>query len=565
MSEDIMFPGLAPGLAEAITARGFTALTAVQERVLDPANADRDLLISSQTGSGKTLAVGFVLAPLVEGADGLRALLIAPTRELAAQLGRELTWLYAPLGVKVVVVAGGANPRDEVRALHGRPAVVVATPGRLLDHMDRGAIDPSTVRALVLDEADQMLDLGFRDELEAIMAKVPAERRTHLVSATFSREVLGLAARYQQDAVRVEGTTLGGANADITHVVHVIRPHDTVSALINILLMNPSERALLFVRTRADASELAEVLTREGFFSLPLSGELEQRERNKTLEAFRSGAVWTLVATDVAARGLDIPDVAKVIHVDPPTDVEGFTHRSGRTGRAGNQGTSVILTPPQARERVRMVLKRARVEANWCAVPSPDEVNEAADQRLAAELMAAPEQSELTELAARLLEDHAADPARLVAALLERAGHGGPCAPREVAVVETAAPRAPRGDYVPFRVNFGASHGADPRRLLAMLCRRGRISGDQVGAIRIFDFESTFEVAGAVAKDFAFAAKRRDPRDATIRIEGIHGDRRGPPPQRRDRPARDGNGGNGGWGPPRRGRDQGHAPADHRQ
>jgi ATP-dependent RNA helicase DeaD len=544
MSEEVTFPGLAPNLAEALRARGFTALTAVQERVLEPSLADRDLRISSQTGSGKTLAVGFVLAPLVEGARELRALLIAPTRELAAQLGRELSWLYEPLGAKVVVVAGGANPRDEVRALQTRPAVVVATPGRLIDHMERGAIDPSTVRALVLDEADQLLDLGFRDELEAIVSKLPEERRTHLVSATFSREVLALAERYQGEAVRVEGSTPGAFNADITHVAHVVRPSDTLSALINILLMAPDERALLFVRTRADAADLAECLTRAGFFSLPLSGELEQRERNKTLEAFRSGAVWTLVATDVAARGLDIPDVARVIHVDPPTDVEGFTHRSGRTGRAGQQGTSIMLVPPAARERVRNVLRRARVEPQWCQVPTPDEVHAAADDRLIAELTAAPAESDHRELAERLVAEHAADPARLVAALLTRAGHGGPCEPHDVAPVEREAPRAPRSDFVAFRINWGLEHGADPRRLLAMVCRRGRIRGDQVGAIRIFDEESTFEVVGAVASDFAYAAKRRDPRDARVFIEALRPERRGP--------ARGGHRDKGGWGGPDR-------------
>lgn len=538
------FSALPAPIAGALEQRGFTALTPIQERVLDSALAGRDLRIASQTGSGKTVAIGFVLLPELEAAEQEKtrsgpaqpqALLIAPTRELAAQLQRELTWLLEPLKIGVAVVAGGASYPAELRALKQKPLVVVGTPGRLLDHLEKGHIDPSALGTVVLDEADQMLDLGFRDELESILGHTPDDRRTHLVSATFSRDVLSLAQKFQRDAVMVEGTALGSANRDISHVVHLVRAQDRLSAIINILLMAPDERALLFVRTRADATELSGRLTEAGFHALPLSGELEQRERNKTLEAFRNGVVDTLVATDVAARGLDISDVGRVIHVDPPSDDEGLTHRSGRTGRAGKKGISIMLVMPSAEERVRSIFRRAKIEPVLAPVPTPAEVIRAADERvvaeLEAELAAFSPDPRLEALAERLLEEHGAS--ALVQTLLARVKHTGPCEPREVKVIEPArsrapAPRRPRessDQYVAYRINWGERDGADPRRLLAMVCRRGRITGDQVGAIRISLKESLFEVSAAVAQGFERAAQRVDPRHPGVFVEPLEHER----------------------------------------
>ncbi len=577
------FEALPPAIAAALTSRGFTALTTVQEAVLDPALAGRDLRISSQTGSGKTVAVGLVLVPGLEAAVNERAslppapqtgpspcrpaaLLVAPTRELAAQLQKELSWLYQPLGIRVAAVVGGTSYGGELRSLRTGPLVIVGTPGRLLDHLERGSIDPSAAFSVVLDEADQMLDLGFRDELEAILGKTPPERRTHLVSATFPREVLSLANRYQRNAADVQGTQRGEANEDITHVAHMVRSGERDAVLVNLLLLAPGERTLVFVRTRADAADIADRLANRGFGARALSGEMEQWERTKTLDAFRNGNISTLVATDVAARGLDVPDVSRVIHADPPNDPEAFTHRSGRTGRAGRKGTSIVLLPPSAREGVGRLFRRARVEGTFLPAPTAADVLRAADDRLIAELTAAPaedakEDARLRGLADRLLATE--DPAKLVTALLARARHTGACAPETVTPValqpqrpqafeQRGGPsrggyddRGPRGGYdrgdrgsgpsngpgpihapmhagfVPFRVTWGERHGADPRRVLALVCRRGGIQGNQVGAIRIGEVESTFEVAVPVAAEFAELVRKPDTRDPRIRIEAI--------------------------------------------
>ncbi|MDQ3033839.1 MAG: DEAD/DEAH box helicase, partial [Myxococcota bacterium] len=327
---------LDPALVAALEEKGFTALTQVQRAVLDPAAAGRDLRISSQTGSGKTVAIGFVLHELVaaERTDpkaGPAALVIAPTRELARQVESELSWLYAKMGARVATITGGASYRDEHRALAARPHVVVGTPGRIIDHLDRGTLDVSSVGAVVLDEADRMLDLGFREALESILARTPETRRTHLVSATFADDVRRLADRVQKRAMHVEGTRLGAANVDIEHIVHMVDPRQRFDAVVNLLLAHHDARTLVFARTRADVADIAESLSEAGFGVAPLSGEMEQRERSRALSAFKRGSVRVLVATDVAARGLDVQDVTLVLHVEPPTDADSYTHRSGRT------------------------------------------------------------------------------------------------------------------------------------------------------------------------------------------------------------------------------------------
>lgn len=568
------FPGVPAPLREAMRRRGFTDLTAVQRAVLEQGHDDRDLRISSQTGSGKTVALGLVLAKAI--ASGTRAsrsptaLVITPTRELAAQVQKELEWLLEGIDdASVDVVTGGTSVSMERRRLTRGPRVVVGTPGRLLDHMKGGALDCGSITQLVLDEADQMLDMGFRDELEAILEGMPTERRTHLVSATFAPEVRRLADRYQKDAVFVQGTKLGAANEDIEHVAYPARFHERYDVLVNLLLMAQAEsepdtepaRTLIFVRTRADTSEVAELLLRDGFQAQPLSGDLPQAQRTRTLEGFRSGRVPLLVATDVAARGLDVPDVATVVHLDPPTDSEVYTHRSGRTGRAGRKGRSVILVPPQTQRRVQRLLSDAKVNVSWRDVPTADKVRRAFLKQTRRSLHAAlgaeiaPEQAHL-DYAARLLEEH--EPVRLVATLLARTELEPPCEPRELSPGRpTGEPRplpartarerfapsetrsGPEGGFVRYFVNYGGRHGAAPNRILALVCRRGGIEGGAVGSIDIRDNGTTFDVRSEVAPQFEAAAQRPDPREPKLRIErfrepsgGGRPSSRGPAPYR---------------------------------
>jgi ATP-dependent RNA helicase DeaD len=538
-----IFSEVPAGLGPVLEQRGFSTLTDVQQSVLDCGLSGVDLQISSQTGSGKTVALGLVVADIVEAAVANKrattgparpaVLLVAPTRELAVQLAEELTWLFRPLRAQVGSLTGGTSLGGDIRMLRRNPPVLVGTPGRLIDHLNRGTLALDEVAVIALDEADEMLSMGFYEEISTILDETPETRRTHLVSATFPSTVRSMAARYQRDAVMISGSAPGEANADICYRTMVVPMGDRLSALINILLMDPDGKTLVFVRTRNDATDLSMALSDLGFAAQALSGELSQRERTATLTSFREGGISILVATDVAARGLDVHDIAQVVHVDLPDNAELLTHRSGRTGRAGRKGTSTILVTPYARGRVNGMLRRAGIQAIHTEVPSPSEVNQAADERLLESFtLAADHSSDLadrryTRLAEQLLVER--DPVNVVTTLLEQSSYAGPCEPREVRRVSAEhrqhqgsqgrRSRAQRsGDWVRFQVSWGSHHGADPRRLLAMVCRRGGITSGDVGSIKISDRSSMIEVTGQVAREFARSASRPDSRDPRIKF-----------------------------------------------
>jgi ATP-dependent RNA helicase DeaD len=545
-----------PGpLADAMRRRGFTALTSVQRAVLEMESEGQDLRISSQTGSGKTVAIGFVLARhlCVRGASDAAShpapsvLVLVPTRELAVQVCDELRWLFEGVrGLGIEVVMGGTSLGLERRALARRPAIVVGTPGRTLDHLRAGALASAGIDHVVLDESDRMLDMGFREELEAILEQLPTERRTHLVSATFPVPVRKLADRFQRDATHVEGTELGAANSDIEHVGHVVDRRESYAALVNLLLLNEGARCLIFVERRVDASSLASRLSADGFPVQSFSGDLPQAQRTRTLSAFRDGTIKTLVSTDVAARGIDVPDIDLVIHLDPPGDADSYVHRSGRTGRAGRTGRSVMIVPPRVRPKLERLLGMARIQADWRPAPGAARVRKMLRrgfrQQLRERLKSdqAPTQPQI-DYAKELLDGR--DPAAVVALLLELAQPTParePMAVREPAAITGPAAGETAPGFVRFTVNWGERGGAAPNRLLGHICRRGQVGGRMIGAIEIGPDESSFDVAASVARRFEQRVRRPDPRDPGLQITRA-GRRRGPesreePAQRRPAP-----------------------------
>ena len=539
-------------LRSALEKRGFEKLTAVQEAVANADDGKRDLRISSQTGSGKTVAIGFALAEKLLDPDrvGPTTLVIAPTRELAMQVNEELSWLFAGLrDVRCEVVTGGTNlDRERVR-LRRKPSVVVGTPGRLLDHLRRGGLDISSVSQLVLDEADQMLDLGFKDELDGILEHLPEQRRTHLVSATFPRAVLELANRFQNEPLQIEGTAPGEAHADIEHVACRIGPRDHYQATVNLLLLAGDERTLVFVRTREETARMADKLSQDGFGALPLNGDLAQSQRTRTLNAFRNGSIKVLVATDVAARGIDVPDVTMVIHVDLPMDAATYVHRSGRTGRAGQKGRSVMLVPKMRAGKTHRMFDHVGIEPRWTWPPTAQTIAKKQLERaeadaittLTAGMAATPEKR---AVAANLLRER--DPVEVVAMLLSKTmsqtrapfdllppsspqeNQGGPRLGNERRGQPGAKPswqggereeaKQPERGFVRFRINWGARQGANPRRILAHVCRRGGVDSQAVGSIAMNPTSTTFEVAQAAADEFARRVQRRDSRDPHLVI-----------------------------------------------
>ncbi|MGN6820476.1 MAG: DEAD/DEAH box helicase, partial [Sphingomonas sp.] len=305
------FSHLPPLLAEALTARGYEALTPVQAEVSKPESAGRDLLVSAQTGSGKTVAFGLAMADELlhkgqtQQPGAPLALVIAPTRELALQVAKELSWLYAKTGARIATCVGGMDPSRERRVLAQGAHIVVGTPGRLRDHGERGALDLSELRVAVLDEADEMLDMGFREDLETLLNATPTERRTLLFSATMPRQIVQLARTYQRDALRISTVGEDRGHGDITYQAVAVAPADIEHAVINLLRFHEAETAMLFCATRDNVRHLHASLSERGFAAVALSGEHSQNERNQALQALRDRRARVCVATDVAARGID--------------------------------------------------------------------------------------------------------------------------------------------------------------------------------------------------------------------------------------------------------------------
>lgn len=531
------FPSAPPALASALTARGYTTLTPVQTAVLEPEAAGRDLLVSAKTGSGKTVAYGLAIAEMLlpDGvlppAGSPLALVITPTRELAMQVRAELDWLYAD--ARVLACVGGLDPRGERRALDQGCHIVVGTPGRLRDHIERGQLDLSRLAAVVLDEADEMLDLGFREELEAILDATPGDRRTLLFSATLPKTIAALAATYQKDALRLVVGAESRAHADIDYRAVLIAPSETEAAVVNLIRFFDSGAAMVFCATREAVRRLHASLVERGFNVVALSGELSQTERNHAIQALRDGRARVCVATDVAARGIDIPDLGLVIHAELPANREVLQHRSGRTGRAGRKGVCAVLSPYPRRRRVEQLLRAAGIEANWQAPPSAEEIRKLDQARLIADVAPAAEAAEEDLAIARALlaerspEDIAAAYARLAKARMpapedladaepEPPRHRQRDFPRDNAREfsrEPAAPEAPREgfeDAVWFRIDLGRNRNAEARWLLPLICRRGHLTRREIGAIRVFDRETRFQVVADAVERFEAAAAKAD-------------------------------------------------------
>ena len=528
------FPLLPAPFARALAAHGYDEPTPVQAAVLASDALGRDLVVSAQTGSGKTVAFGLALGDTLLGdsdrvpAEGPLALAIAPTRELAMQVQRELSWLYAETGAVVVACVGGMDPRAERRALERGAHIVVGTPGRLRDHIERRALDLSALRAVVLDEADEMLDLGFREDLEFILETTPAERRTLLFSATLPKPIVALATRFQRDALRIETGGKERGHADIEYRVVRVAANERVHAIVNILREADSPTAIVFCNTRESVRHLSAMLQERGFAAVTLSGELSQNERNHALQALRDHRARVCVATDVAARGLDLPNLGLVVHADLPTDASALQHRSGRTGRAGRKGVSVLLAPPAAQRRADRLLDLAGLTASWSGPPTANAIRDLDRRRLLADPILTDEVSEEDlSLGRQILEQ--APPDRIAAALVrayrsrlpEPEDVTDPGNGRERSV--TREPRERRADLtgagVWFRLDIGRAKNADPKWLLPMLCKRGGIQRRDVGAIRIFDRESKVEIAPGAADGFAAAVAAPAGKGDNIRIE----------------------------------------------
>ncbi|MBU6273256.1 MAG: DEAD/DEAH box helicase [Betaproteobacteria bacterium] len=352
--------GLDAGLLSAVSAAGYTDPTPVQREAIPAALSGVDLLVSSHTGSGKTAAFMLpalqrLLQPSATRGRGPRVLVLTPTRELALQVNKAaLDYGRGLRQVRTAALVGGSSYALQLRALERPLDVVVATPGRLIDHIERGRIDLSRVEVLILDEADRMLDMGFVDDVETIVSRTPATRQTMLFSATLEGVVGDLARRLTRDARRIEVATSGEQQAKVEQIVLYADDLAHKSKLLDALLRDPSmTQCVVFAATKMAAEQISLQLEESGFSAAPLHGDMHQGQRNRTLRGLREGRTRVLVATDVAARGIDVAGISHVINFDSPRQAEDYVHRIGRTGRAGRTGTAVTLMGHHERHRAR--------------------------------------------------------------------------------------------------------------------------------------------------------------------------------------------------------------------
>ena len=367
--------GLHPDLLQTATELGFTEPTPIQLAAIPLLLDGRDLIGQAQTGTGKTAAFGLPLLQRVTPRQkGVQALVLAPTRELAIQVAAAIGRYGQQRGITVLALYGGQSYQQQLRSLRQGVEVIVGTPGRLLDLVKQGSLDLGTVQTVVLDEADEMLSMGFIEDIELILDRIPTERQTMLFSATISKRVQGLSARYLRNPETVSITPKQLTGASIEQRYYLVNQQDKVAALTRLFEMETIDSALIFVRTRLGTGELANQLTSRGFAAEPLNGDLSQDARIQVLTRYRNGQVKVLVATDVAARGLDIDDISHVFNFDLPDDPEVYVHRVGRTGRAGREGIAISLLSPKDRWQLRRIEDYTRFKLKQAELPTIQQI-----------------------------------------------------------------------------------------------------------------------------------------------------------------------------------------------
>ncbi|MCG0237803.1 MAG: DEAD/DEAH box helicase [Firmicutes bacterium] len=512
--------GLSDRVLRALEDMGFEEPSPIQARAIPLLLAGHDVIGQAQTGTGKTAAFG---VPIVERLDpkvrGVQALVLTPTRELAIQVAEEIGRIGKYSRIRVVPIYGGQNIERQIRLLRMGTEVVVGTPGRIMDHIRRGTLKLDKVRMLVLDEADEMLDMGFIDDIEWIIQNLPTERQTALFSATMPDEIKGLATRYMRSPQHVAVNPAQLTVPQIEQYFYEVRPTLKVEALCRILDTENVERGIIFCRTKKGVDELAEALQRRGYLAEGIHGDMNQAQRNRVMARFKEGQIELLVATDVAARGLDIEGVTHVINFDIPQDAESYVHRIGRTGRAGRSGTALTLITSREFPQLRLIERTIRQRIQRRPLPSLADVAERQREVLKERLLRVLSRGKLgfyQDLARELLdsEDFAAE--ELLAAALKLAmGEAEPVPEVPTRFGETGA----EPGFVRFFLNIGRAQGVQPADIVRSIATQAGVPGSIVGKIDIYDRFTFVEVPEDVAAQVLTAMQESTIKGRTVNIE----------------------------------------------
>lgn len=526
--------GLDPALVNAAAGLGYEEPTAIQREAIPHLIKGSDVLGQAATGTGKTAAFALPLLHRIGKTEGssrtVRGLVLVPTRELAMQVAEAIHKYGRLLGTSVLPIYGGQSVSQQLRALRRGVDVVVATPGRALDHIRRGTLELGTVEFLVLDEADEMLDMGFADELEAIMAAVPVERQTALFSATLAPRIRTIAKRYLRNPAQVtiaNETPASGKSSHIREVAYIVQRSHKAAALGRVIDMEAPASAIVFCRTRTEVDELTETLGGRGYQAEAIHGGLSQEQRDRVLRRFRDGTSDILVATDVAARGLDIDHLSHVVNFDVPSSPDAYVHRIGRTGRAGRDGVAITLAEAREHRLLRNIEQHTKRKIKIESVPTIHDLRERRLELTRAALEESLESGGLDRYRAiveSLAADH--DVLDLAAAAVKLADQGRDDAEKDdfeipaVAPVQdrnlrgrpAPGPRLSAEDATKIYIGLGRSNGIRPADLVGAIANEARINSRSIGAIDITDKFSLVEVPTSKVDEIIGAL-----RNATIR------------------------------------------------
>jgi ATP-dependent RNA helicase DeaD len=515
--------GLAQPLLRALDAVGYEVPTPIQARTIPPLLAGRDLLGQAQTGTGKTAAFALPLLSRVQpGVRQPQILVLTPTRELAIQVAEAFQRYGAHLqDLHVLPIYGGQDYGVQLKALARGAQVVVGTPGRIMDHLRRRTLVLTALQALVLDEADEMLRMGFIDDVEWILGHTPPHRQLALFSATMPGPVRQIASRHLRDPEEIRLESRSAAAASVRQRVWMVAGTHKLDALTRILEVEPFDAMIVFVRTRNATSELADRLCARGFDAAAIHGDIPQRQRERLIGDLKNGKLDILVATDVAARGLDVDRVSHVVNFDIPYDAEAYVHRIGRTGRAGRSGEAILFAAPRERHMVRTIEKATGRPIEVMELPSHEAVHDVRVARFfdaITRTLADADLGALTTLLERYQHEHAVEPLQIAAALAHLAESVSPVRPaaREqkaaAAAAEKPAPRRARDDegtprrrqrppadgpapeFERFRVEVGRNHGTEPRNIVGAIANEAGLEARHIGHIELLDDHSIIEL-----------------------------------------------------------------------
>jgi ATP-dependent RNA helicase DeaD len=480
--------GIEESILRALQEVGFERPTGVQRAAIPPLLAGRDVVVQSQTGTGKTAAYAI---PLIQRIDtnerNVQAIVLAPTRELAVQVAGTIHKLGRFRGVIDLPIYGGQPIDRQLRGLQRGVHIVVGTPGRILDHIRRGSLDLSHVRTVVLDEADQMLDMGFIEDMELILDEIPAERQISLYSATVPPRIRSLMGTYLHDPQTISITPERLTVPEVQQQYVEVTRQNKVEALTRILDLETPESTMIFVRTKREADELGETLIGRGYAVEVIHGDLSQAQRERAIGAFRSGRADTLVATDVASRGLDIPDVSHVINYDMPLDPEAYVHRIGRTARAGRAGTALTFVTPRERGMLRTIERLISVRMSRVNVPSPADIATRRAQVFRDELRGVIDEGHLDPymfMVSELGDEY--DLSQVAAAAIKMLLDGNAPAAEDGTQAEEGMER--------LFIRVGRRDGVGPRDLVGAIANEASIPGREIGSIDIYENFSFVEV-----------------------------------------------------------------------